>query len=129
MEKSQIAEMLKGLNKSQLAIIEKELLKAEQADLKAKASEAIMPLINKLYYTNNETILCIKGWINYNGEIFESDSDLLKIDLSSEDPIWSLCINDTCNQIVEDQGFKDLVCEGITDYIKNKQVMLSKIKK
>jgi hypothetical protein len=86
-------------------------------------------LINKLYYTNNETILCIKGWINYNGEIFESDSDLLKIDLSSEDPIWSLCINDTCNQIVEDQGFKDLVCEGITDYIKNKQVMLSKIKK
>ena len=49
MEKSQIAEMLKGLNKSQLAIIEKELLKAEQADLKAKASEAIMPLINKLF--------------------------------------------------------------------------------
>lgn len=85
-------------------------------------------LIEKIYYTDNENVLCVNGWINYNGETFESDSTLLKIDLSQGTPIWTLCINNSCNQIIDDQGFKDLVLEGISDYIKNKQGMLSRIK-
>ena len=46
-----------------------------------KKKQNMVALINKVYYTNNDTILCIDGWINYNGEIFETTKPLLKINL------------------------------------------------
>lgn len=89
----------------------------------------MVALINKVYYTNNDNILCIDGWINYNGETFESAKPLLKINLSDIEPIWYLCVNDSCEQIVSDEEFKKLVYEGIETYISSKKNMLERIKK
>lgn len=94
-----------------------------------KKKQNMVALINKVYYTNNDTILCIDGWINYNGEIFETTKPLLKINLTESEPIWYLCVGNSCEQIVSDENFKKLVLEGIETYISSKKNMLDRIKK
>ena len=82
---------------------------------KIEKNKTMVAHISKLYYTNNDSVLCVEGWINYNGEIFEKTEPLLKIDLSDTKPVWFLCINDSCEQIINDNNFISLVCEGIED--------------
>lgn len=84
--------------------------------------------IEKLYYTNNETNLCIHGWIIYNGRTFNSSKPLLKIDLNTEKPTWFIYINHNHTEIIEDETFKKLVCEGIENYVSQKKHMLQKLR-
>ena len=53
---------------------------------------------------------------------------LFRSDLSDTKPVWFLCINDSCEQIINDNNFISLVCEGIEDYISRKKNMLNRIK-
>lgn len=86
-------------------------------------------VIKKVYYSNNDTTLLVEGKINFNTSTIEDVKSLIKIDFSKPKPTWYLCIDDSNEQPITDETFKNSVLEGIEIYVSSKKNILDRIKK
>lgn len=85
---------------------------------------------NLTTFHNNESIE-IDAWISYRGEIFDGGKPLITIDCSSESDTkgeWYFGRKNEGGGLIKDEDFKNFVLEGIESHVKEKNVILNKLK-